>query len=239
MSMSKVIVIARKEFGTFFDSLVAYILLATFLGFSGFFTWIQGSDIFMRQEADLDVFFSVARWTLFFFIPALTMKMVAEEKKTGTIEMLLTKDVTDQEVIWGKFLGCLMLVGVALLFTIPYYISVAYLGKMDHGATITGYIGLFLMSAAYIAIGLFASSITNNQIVAFLLALLIGIFFHFLFDVFASGTSGWLSDLFQTLSLTNHYDSISRGVVDTKDLIYFGSITAVGLFLAEYFISKR
>lgn len=239
MSMSKVIVIARKEFGTFFDSLVAYILLATFLGFSGFFTWIQGSDIFMRQEADLDVFFSVARWTLFFFIPALTMKMVAEEKKTGTIEMLLTKDVTDQEVIWGKFLGCLMLVGVALLFTIPYYISVAYLGKMDHGATITGYIGLFLMSAAYIAIGLFASSITNNQIVAFLLALLIGIFFHFLFDVFASGTSGWLSDLFQTLSLTNHYDSISRGVVDTKDLIYFGSITAIGLFLAEYFISKR
>jgi ABC-2 type transport system permease protein len=237
--MSKVIVIARKEFGTFFDSLVAYILLATFLGFSGFFTWIQGSDIFMRQEADLDVFFSVARWTLFFFIPALTMKMVAEEKKTGTIEMLLTKDVTDQEVIWGKFLGCLMLVGVALLFTIPYYISVAYLGKMDHGATITGYIGLFLMSAAYIAIGLFASSITNNQIVAFLLALLIGIFFHFLFDVFASGTSGWLSDLFQTLSLTNHYDSISRGVVDTKDLIYFGSITAIGLFLAEYFISKR
>ena len=154
-------------------------------------------------------------------------------------EMLLTKDVTDREVVWGKFLGCLMLVGVALLFTIPYYISIAWLGNIDHGATITGYIGLFLMSAAYIAIGLFASSITNNQIVAFLLALLIGIFFHFLFDVLASGSSGWLSDLFQTLSLTNHYDSISRGVVDTKDLIYFGSITAIGLFLAEYFISKR
>lgn len=237
--MDKILVIAKKEFGSFFDSLVAYILLVAFLGFSGFFTWIQGSDVFMRREADLDVFFSVARWTLFFFIPALTMKMLAEEKKTGTIEMLLTKAVTDREVVLGKFTGCLMLVGVALLFTLPYYISVAWLGKMDHGATLTGYLGLLLMSAAYIAIGLFASSITNNQIVAFLLALLIGIFFHLLFDFLAAGSSGWISDLFNTLSLSNHYDSISRGVLDTKDLIYFGSITAIGIFLAEFFISKR
>lgn len=232
-------VIAKKEFGSFFDSLVAYILLAAFLGFSGFFTWIQGSDIFMRREADLDVFFSVARWTLFFFIPALTMKMVAEEKKTGTIEMLLTKAVTDREVVIGKFVGCLMLVGVALAFTLPYYVSVSWLGKMDHGATITGYLGLLLMSAAYIAIGIFASSVTNNQIVAFLLALLIGIFFHLLFDFIAAGSSGYISELFQTLSLTNHYDSISRGVLDSKDIIYFLSITGLGLFLSEYFISKR
>ncbi|MDZ4709464.1 MAG: ABC transporter permease [Saprospiraceae bacterium] len=237
--MEKIIVIAKKEFGSFFDSLVAYILLAAFLGFSGFFTWIQGSDVFMRREADLDVFFSVARWTLFFFIPALTMKMLAEEKKTGTIEMLLTKDITDREVVLGKFAGCLLLVAVALLFTLPYYLSIAWLGKMDHGATITGYLGLMLMAGAYIAIGLFASSITNNQIVAFLLALLIGIFFHLLFDFLAAGSTGWISDLFQTLSLTNHYDSISRGVLDSKDLIYFGSITAIGIFLAEYFISKR
>ena len=232
-------VIAKKEFGSFFDSLVAYILLAAFLGFSGFFTWIQGSDIFMRREADLDVFFSVARWTLFFFIPALTMKMVDEEKKTGTIEMLLTKAVTDGEVVIGKFVGCLMLVGVALAFTLPYYVSVSWLGKMDHGATITGYLGLLLMSAAYIAIGIFASSVTNNQIVAFLLALLIGIFFHLLFDFIAAGSSGYISELFQTLSLTNHYDSISRGVLDSKDIIYFLSITGLGLFLSEYFISKR
>jgi len=237
--MNKVMVIAKKEFGSFFDSLVAYILLAAFLGFSGFFTWIQGSDIFMRREADLDVFFSVARWTLFFFIPALTMKMVAEEKKTGTIEMLLTKAVTDREVVIGKFVGCLMLVGVALAFTLPYYVSVSWLGKMDHGATITGYLGLLLMSAAYIAIGIFASSVTNNQIVAFLLALLIGIFFHLLFDFIAAGSSGYISELFQTLSLTNHYDSISRGVLDSKDIIYFLSITGLGLFLSEYFISKR
>lgn len=237
--MEKIIVIAKKEFGSFFDSLVAYILLAAFLGFSGFFTWIQGSDVFMRREADLDVFFSVARWTLFFFIPALTMKMLAEEKKTGTIEMLLTKDITDRDVVLGKFAGCLLLVAVALLFTLPYYLSIAWLGKMDHGATITGYLGLMLMAGAYIAIGLFASSITNNQIVAFLLALLIGIFFHLLFDFLAAGSTGWISDLFQTLSLSNHYDSISRGVLDSKDLIYFGSITAIGIFLAEYFISKR
>ena len=139
----------------------------------------------------------------------------------------------------GKFVGCLMLVGVALAFHLPYYVSVSCLGKMDHGATITGYLGLLLMSAAYIAIGIFASSVTNNQIVAFLLALLIGIFFHLLFDFIAAGSSGYISELFQTLSLTNHYDSISRVVLDSKDIIYFLSITVLGLFLSEYFISKR
>lgn len=237
--MNPVWVIAKRELGSYFDSLIAYIILVAFLGFSGFFTWLYGADVFLRKQADMAVFFSVARWTLFFFIPAITMRQLAEEKRSGTIELLLTKNVSNRQVVLGKFLSCFLMVCIALAFTIPYYITIANLGDMDHGATIAGYVGLLLMSGAYISIGLFASSITNNQIVAFLLALFIGIFFHLLFDIMASGTTGFLGELFHTLSLSNHFDSISRGVLDSKDLIYFISIILLGLLLSELSISKR
>jgi gliding motility-associated transport system permease protein len=218
--------------------LIAYIIIVAFLGFSGFFTWLFGADVFFRKQADLAVFFGVAKWTLFFFIPALTMRQFAEEKRTGTIELLLTKNVTNRQVVTGKFLSCFLMVCIALAFTLPYYFSVASLGNLDHGATLCGYLGLLLMSGAYISIGLFASSITNNQIVAFLLALFIGVFFHFLFDIIASGLTGWMGEFFNMLSISSHFDSISRGLVDTKDLLYFASIIALGLFLAEWNISK-
>lgn len=237
--MNPVWIIAKRELNSFFDSLVAYILLVAFLGFSGFFTWLFGSDIFLRQEADLQAFFGVAFWTLFFFIPALTMRQLAEEKKTGTIELMLTKNVTNRQFVLGKFLACFLMVAIALAFTLVYYFSVSRLGDMDHGATICGYLGLLFMSTIYISIGLFASSVTDNQIVAFLLALLIGIFFHFLFGAIASGSSGWLGNVLDNLSLSTHYESIIRGVIDTKDLIYFLSITLLGILLAELNISKR
>ena len=152
------------------------------------------------------------------------MRQLAEEKKSGTIELLLTKAVSNRQVVLGKFLACLLLVIIALLFTLPYYYTVSQLGNIDHGATICGYFSLLLMSAAYISIGLFTSSITNNQIVAFLLALFIGIFFHFLFDVMSGGSTGFMAQLFDTLSMNTHYDSITRGIIDSKDLIYFLSI---------------
>lgn len=237
--MNPVWVISKRELGSFFDSLVAYIILIAFLGFSGFFTWLYGSDVFYRKQADLAVFFGVARWTLFFFIPAITMRMLAEERKSGTIELLLTKAVSNRQLIWGKFTACLLMVGIALLFTLPYYVTISQLGDVDHGAIWAGYFGLLLMSAAYISIGLLASSITSNQIVAFLLALFIGIFFHFLFDVLASGASGFWGDLFTTLSMSQHVDSITRGVVDSKDLVYFLSLTGLGLLLSEMSIAKR
>ncbi len=237
--MSAVWIIAKRELHSFFDSLVAYIMLIAFLGFTGFFTWLFGGDIFFRKEASLQVFFGVSFWTLFIFVPAITMRQLAEEKKTGTIEMLLTKSITDRQLILGKWLACFVLVGIALLFTIPYYISVARLGDIDHGATLSGYLALLLMSAVYISIGIFASSLSNNQIVSFLVALLIGIFFHFLFDVIASGTSGFISELMATLSLSSHFESISRGVLDSKDLIYFISITIFGILMSEFVISKR
>jgi ABC-2 type transport system permease protein len=242
--MSPVWVITKKELGSFFDSLIAYVILIAFLGLSGLFTWdplelIGQGDIFFRKQADLLVFFSIAYWTLFFFVPALTMRQIAEERKTGTIELLLTKNITDRQLILGKFLACFLMVCIGLLFTLPYYITIAQLGDVDHGATISGYIGLLLMSAAYISIGIFASSVTNNQIVAFLLAIIIGVFFHILFNVMAANSQGWISSFFQNLSLQTHFQSIQRGVIDSKDLIYFFSIIVLGLGLSELVISKR
>src|SRR5579859_5225287 len=218
------IIIARKELQTFFDSLAAYILLIGFLGFSGFFTWLYGSDVFFSKQASLQAFFGIAYWTLFFFIPAITMRMLAEENKTGTIELLLTKPVTNWQVLWGKFLACFTLIFFALLCTLPYYITIINLGKVDSGVILCGYFGLLLISSAYIAIGIFASSITNNQIVAFLVAIFIGIFFQLLFGMLASNLSGVLGETLNYLSLSAHYDAVSRGVVDSRDLVYFGSI---------------
>ncbi len=237
--MRAVWIIAKKELGSFFDSLIAYILLALFLGFSGFFTWMFGNDIFLIGQATLRGFFNIAYWSLFFFIPALTMRLLAEERKQGTIEWLLTKAVTDRQVVWGKFLATLLLVAIALLFTLPYVITLANIGNLDQGEVICGYLGLMLISASYISIGLYASSITNNQIVAFLAALLIGLFFHIIFGVLANNFQGIVGELFNMLSLSTHFESISRGVLDTRDLIYFISLVAIGLLLAEVSLTKR
>ncbi len=237
--MNGIWTIAKKELQSFFDSLIAYIMLVAFLGFSGFFTWLYGSDIFLVGQANLRVFFSIAYWTLFFFIPAITMRLLAEEKKTGTLELLLTKSITDRQLVIGKFLSALVLIGIALAFTLPYYITLSNIGNVDHGAILTGYLGLILMSAAYISIGLYTSSITNNQIVAFLAALFIGLFFHIIFDVLASNFTGTLGAIISSLSLSVHFESITRGVVDSKDLVYFLSIILGGIALSEMTIAKR
>ena len=237
--MHSIWVISRRELNSFFDSLVSYIFLVVFLGISGFFTWLLGSDVFLIGQATLQPFFSIAYFSLFFFIPALTMRMVAEEKRIGTIELLLTKAVSDWEVILGKFFACLILIAIALALTLPYYITVWALGPVDHGAVWCGYLGMLLMSMAYIAIGIFASSITNNQIVAFLLALLIGVFFLIIFNVLSGSFTGTIGQLLDYMSMSTHFDSISRGVIDSRDLLYFLSITFLGLMLAESSLSKR
>jgi len=237
--MKQIWIIAKREIQSFFDSLIAYIMLVAFLGFSGFFTWVSGSDVFYINQASLQVFFSTAFWSLFFFIPALTMRLIAEEKKTGTLELLLTKPVSEWQLVVGKFTATLLLVFLSLVLTLPYYITVAKLGPIDHAAVIAGYLGLLFMSAAYISIGLFASSITNNQIVAFLLALLIGLLFHIIFDVLSGTTTGFFGRLLDYLSLSTHYESMARGVIDSKDVVYFLSLIAAGLFSTEIVLAKR
>lgn len=237
--MRTIWIITKKELNSFFDSLMAFIMLILFLGFSGFFTWISGADIFIVGQANLRSFFSIAYWTLFFFIPALTMRLIAEEKKTGTIELLLTKAVTDRQVILGKYLATLLLITIALACTLPYVVTVSKIGNLDMGGVICGYLALILMSAAYTSIGLFTSSITNNQIVAFLSALFIGLFFHIIFEFIASDMKGILGQITNSLSINVHFESLSRGVVDSKDVIFFGSVIFMGLFLSEVSLAKR
>jgi len=237
--MKQIWIISKRELKSFFDSLTAYIMIIVFLGLSGFFTWLFGSDIFFIGQATLQPFFSVAYWTLFFFIPALTMKMLAEEKRSGTIELLLTKSVTDWQVVFGKFMSCLILIAIALALTIPYYITIWAIGPVDHGAVWSGYLGMLLMSMVYISIGLFASSITNNQVVSFLMSLLIGVFFLIIFDILANNFTGIIGNILNYLSVSTHYESIARGVIDTKDILYFLSISFLGLVSAETALSKR
>jgi ABC-2 type transport system permease protein len=237
--MNKIWIVTKRELQAFFDSLMAYVMLVLFLGFSGFFTWLSGADVFFVNQASLQSFFGIAYWTLFFFIPALTMRLVAEEKRSGTIELLLTKPINDWQVILGKFLATLLLIVAALLLTLPYYFTVSHLGKIDHGAVISGYLGLILMSGVYISIGIFTSSISNNQIVAFLLSLFIGIFFHIIFDVLANTFTGLIGIVLNFMSMSNHFESIARGVIDTKDLIYFLSLIFLGLLSSDAMLAKR
>lgn len=237
--MNTIWIITKRELQSFFDSLIAYILLVLFLGISGFFTWLFGSDIFLIGQASLRAFFSIAYWTLFFFIPALTMRLLAEEKRSGTIELLLTKAVTDRQIVLGKFLSTLLLIIAALFLTLPYVITIASIGNMDAGGVICGYLGLVLMSGVYISIGLFASSMTHNQIVAFLTSLFIGLLFHLIFDLLAGSATGILGQLFNMLSMRVHFESISRGVIDSSDLIYYLSLIFLGLFFSEVSLAKK
>ena len=232
-------IIAKRELNSYFDSLTAYIVLVLFLGFSGLFTWILGNDIFMVGQASLRSFFGVAYWTLFIFIPALTMRLIAEENRSGTIELLLTKPVTDRQLVGGKFLAALLLVVIALAFTLPYVITVASIGNLDQGAVFCGYLGLILLSGVYISIGLYASSLTSNQIVAFLIAIFIGLFFQIIFDMLARTFNGVTGQVFNFLSVSTHFESMSRGVIDTKDLIYFLSLMLLALKMAEDSLAKR
>lgn len=237
--MKTIWTITKRELSSFFDSLTAYILLILFLGLSGFFTWLYGSDVFFVGQASLRSFFGIAYWTLFFFIPALTMRLIADEKKTGTIELLLTKSVSDRQFIIGKFFAAFILIIIALASTLSYIITIANIGNLDNGAVIFGYFGLALMSATYISIGIFAGSFTNNQIVAFLISLFIGLFFHIIFGILANNFTGITGNILNYLSISGHFESISRGVVDLSDIVYFLSIIFLSLFTAELFIRKR
>ena len=232
--------LVKRELQTFFNSLMAYIVLILFLGFTGFFTWMYGADIFFTGQASLLQFFGIGQWVIFFFVPAITMKMVAEEKRTGTIELLLSMPISDRQVILGKFLAAMGLVAVALILTIPYVVTVANIGNLDQGGTIAGYLGLFLIAGMYASVGIFTSTLTNNQVVSFLLTLTICIFFQMLFGLIAQGAgSGLFRGLFHFLDANAHMLNLKRGVIDSRDILYFLSIIFTAIFLSEQSLYKR
>jgi ABC-2 type transport system permease protein len=227
--------ILRKEFNAFLSSPVAYVVIGVFLVATGLFVWVfPDSSVLDYGYADLQTLFNMAPWIFLFLIPAITMRTFAEEKKAGTIELLLTRPLTDGQIIGGKYLACLLLALLALVPTLLYYYSVYQLGapkgNIDSAATVGSYIGLALLAAVFAAIGVFASAITRDQIIAFLVAV-VGCFLVYSgFDSLASVFDGSVAYYIGQLGIAAHYRDLSKGLIDSRDLLYFLSLIA-GLLL--------
>ncbi len=217
------IIIMKRELAAYFTSPVAYIVMGLFLAFSGFLFF---SIFFLINMADLRPFFTNLPLLFAFFIPAITMRLFAEEQKTGTMETLMTLPVTTAEVVTGKFLAALKFSVIMLVPTICYAITASIFGSLDVGATVSGYIGAILLACAFCAVGIFASSITKNQIVAFFVAFTICILLAMI-DQFLLFLPAGAVNFFQFISAGSHFTSISRGIIDSRDIIYFISVTAV------------
>ncbi|HMR43918.1 MAG TPA: gliding motility-associated ABC transporter permease subunit GldF [Saprospiraceae bacterium] len=222
-----------KEINAFFSSLIGYIVIGVFLLIFSLMMWVfPDTSLLNYNYATLDQLFDLAPMIFMFLIPAITMRSFAEEQQSGTIELLTTKPLSDLQIIGGKFLAALTLVLFSLLPTLIYYYSVYQLGSppgnLDSGAIAGSYIGLFLLAGAFASIGLFASSITNSQIVSFILATFLCFIFHWGFFYFSRLPVfvGTMDDLVQKFGIDFHYNSISRGVVDSRDVLYFLSIIA-------------
>lgn len=226
-----------KEINSFFSSLIGYVVVGTFLVLMGLLMWVFPEySILDGNYASLDTLFGVAPMVFMFLIPAVTMRSFAEEKQSGTIELLVTRPIADWQIVGGKFLACFVLVVIALLPTWLYYISVYQLGappgNIDSGGTIGSFIGLLFLAAAFVSIGIFASSLTNNQIIAFVLATFLCFFVYLAFDFLSRLPIffGKTDDIVQSLGIDYHYNSISRGALDTRDIVYFVSL--IGFFFA-------
>lgn len=236
----------KKEINNFLGSLIGIMVVIVFLLITGLFLWVFNSDfnILSFGYAGLDSLFIIAPWVFLFLVPAVTMRFFAEEKRTGTIEMLLTKPLSDWQIVSAKYLAGVALVLLALIPTLIYYFSVSRLatpvGNIDHGGIWGSYIGLFFLSATFVSIGIFSSSITNNQIFAFILSVFLCGFLYIGFEFIYSLSLFGKIDLFiKQLGMAAHYSSMSRGVVDTRDLIYFLSVIVLFLSLTKLTLSSR
>lgn len=233
--------IFKKEISSFFASPIGYLVIALFLLLNGLFLWLFKSDFNILESgfADLSPFFQLAPWILIFLVPAVTMRSFSDEKKQGTLELLVTKPLSHLEIVLGKYLAALFLIILALLPTLLYVVAIDNL-KMDSavidlGSILGSYMGLLFLAAAFAAIGLYASTTSENQIVAFL----IGVFLSFLFYFAFEGLSSVISIPVEQLGMQSHYNSISRGVLDTRDLLYFLSISTFFIVMTQFNIQKK
>lgn len=238
----------KKEIAYFFSSLVGIVILMTFLIVNALFLWAypinEYLNIVSSGYASLDPLFTLAPWMYLILIPALTMRTISEEKSLGTLELLISKPLSDRQIVFAKFYSCLLILILTLLPTITYVISVSYLafpvGNIDVGATMGSYIGLVLLGAAFISIGIFTSSISKNQIVALLLSILLCIFFYLGFEwIAAFGTENSAGYFIRQLGIQEHYNSISRGLIDTRDVVYYGVLIVFFMALSELKLSAR
>ncbi|MBQ7550289.1 MAG: gliding motility-associated ABC transporter permease subunit GldF [Bacteroidales bacterium] len=235
-----------KEIKAFFSSIMGYIIMGTFLVVTGLFLWVFSNyyNIFEMNMADLQGLFSISCYLFLFLIPAITMRTFSEEKKSGTMELLFTKPLSDNAIIGAKFLACVTFLLIALLPTLLYVFTIWKLGNpignIDLGSTWGSYIGLFLLGIIFISIGIFASSLTNNQIIAFILGAVFCFFVHFGFEfIYSFGIFGGAGGFIKSLGIEHHYQAISKGVVDSRDIIYFITTTFIFLFGTKIVLLSR
>lgn len=241
--MGKTGIIFRRELTAYFSTPLAYVFIVIFLVMNGIATFDLGG-FYLRGQADLQPFFNFHPWLYLFMIPALAMGLWSDERKTGTIELLMTLPVRLRDAVLGKFLAAWVLSGIALLLTFPIWITVNYLGNPDNGVILAGYIGSWLMAGGFLAIGSCMSALTRNAVIAFILT--VAICFMFV----ASGSaivlnlfSGWapqiLSDAIAALSFLTHFDAISKGVLDIRDILFFAAVIAAWLFASAIVIEIK
>jgi ABC-2 type transport system permease protein len=236
----------RKEIAGFFSSLTGYIVIVVFLLATGLFMWVipGANNLLDYGYADMDTFFALAPWIFMFLIPAITMRLFADEKKSGTIELLMTRPISDLAIVAGKYLAALTIAVIALLPTFIYFFSVYRLGNpvgaMDVGGTWGSYLGLFFLAAVYTSIGLFCSSLTDNTIAAFILSLVLVVLFFYGFDAASTLLANRSGEFFlQGLSIHRHYRSMSRGVIDSRDVVYFLALIALFVSLTRFKLQSR
>lgn len=241
------VALLKKEINSFFSSLIGYIVIIVFLLTLGLIMWIfpgAGFNIIESGFSNIDSLFIVAPWVFLFLIPAVTMKMFAEEHKSGTIEILLTQPVTDLQIVLSKYFSAVILVIIALLPTTIYYITVYQLanpvGNIDTAGIIGSYIGLIFLCSGFASIGVFASALTSNQIVSFILAVILSFFFYSGFEFLGSIVSNpVIGNILAGLGISSHYGSLSRGVIDTRDVVYFISLTLLFIYSTRFILEKR
>ena len=233
--MTNALPIYKKELRAYFTSPVAYIVITVFLLICG---WFFSNQLFLANQASLRNIFQIIPFILTFFVPAITMRLLSEERKSGTIELLVTKPLTDTEIVLGKFLAAWALVGITLAPTLLYYVTVASLGNIDHGPVIGGYLGLLLMAGVFVAISLFASSLTENQVIAFIIAFGM-VFAFFMLDKILPYVPEWLTTTVEFLGIDYHLGNIARGVIDSRDVVYFLSLLGFTLYLTVLSLERR
>ncbi|MBI1806801.1 MAG: ABC transporter permease subunit [Ignavibacteria bacterium] len=235
MKFANIKYIFQKELRSFFNSPVAYIVIVVFLVILG---WFFTSNLFIANISSMRTVFEMTPFLLLFFAPAVTMRLISEEKKSGTLELLITKPVREYEIITGKFLAAWALYFLTLMPTLVYYISISVIGKLDLGPVIGGYLGLMFVGAVFLAVSVFGSSITENQVVAFIVSFLI-VFGLFMLDKVLFYLPSTLASTLEYISVDYHFSNIARGVIDSRDMIYYASSVGFSLFLGTVVLQKR
>jgi ABC-2 type transport system permease protein len=233
-----------KELRGFLGSLIGHIVIVVFLLLTGLFLWVFPDNLLDNGYADLAPLFFIAPWVFLFLVPAVAMRSFSEERRTGTIEFLLTKPLTELQVVLAKYIAAVLLVLLALLPTLVYWWSLSELampkGNLDTGGIVGSYIGLFFLAASFTAIGIFASALTDSQIVAFLIAVFACFFLYLGFDLIADFQAvGALEGPIKSIGIQAHYQSMSRGVLDLRDALYFGAVIVIFLLLTRTALQSR